>query len=64
MIFIPTLMMFTYLSGTILFVGLKKVEQVGKDLLESESDTVKHNKDLKISLRAYTRAHTHTQIDG
>lgn len=34
-----------YLSGTILFVGLKNVEQVGLDLWESESDTVRDNND-------------------
>ncbi len=38
-------MLLIYLSGTILFVGLKNVEQVGLDLWESESDTVSDNKD-------------------
>lgn len=38
-------MLLIYLSGTILLVGLKNVEQVGLDLWESESDTVNDNKD-------------------
>lgn len=36
-------MLVIYLSGTVLFVGLKNVEHVGLDLWESESDTVKDN---------------------
>lgn len=33
----------TYLSGTTLLVGLRKVEQIGLDLLRSESESVKTN---------------------
>lgn len=38
----------TYLSGTILFVGLKNVEQMGLDLWESQSDTVRDNNDKPV----------------
>lgn len=34
----------SYLSGTILFVGLRKDEQVGLDLLRSELESVKDNR--------------------
>ena len=37
-------MLLIYLSGMVLFVGLRNVEQLGLDLWESESDTGKHNK--------------------
>lgn len=41
-------MLLIYLSGTILFVGLETVEQVGVDLYESESDTVKDNEHERV----------------
>lgn len=54
-------MLLTYLSGTILFEGLKKVEQVGVDLQESDSDTVKDNEEHKLGghRKQKTKHHFH-----
>lgn len=37
--YLPGQSFLTYLSGTILFVGLRKDEEVGLDLLRSESES-------------------------